>query len=198
MPGEYSSSHGGFDLRSSLVCYYGKVIGQYIARYRPTAWPIRESGYENGQVLEPRKPFSIPEICGIPADCLPLMVINWPGACSAQFLGLMANTGVLYANILEPGKTGAEKFTLFGAECYCDLTELFREKLSRCCKTNPRTQAEYIADIHAIYLVEFYREYDHRLRHAFPAIESLFISPPGLSTRLVRLWAEYEKQSEGH
>lgn len=180
-----------------MISYFSKVVQRYIVQYTPSTWPVNGSGSDTGGFLEPRKPFFIPEIGGVPEDCLPLMVIFWTNACSAQFLGLMANTEVLYANIAEPRESGQDKYSLCGLECYSDLNELFTTKLSQCSKVNTYTNQPYIADARAIYLVEFYREYDYRLRNRYPALESLFISAPMLSKELARLWSDFER-AEAH
>ena len=175
-----------FDLRANLLASGARAIRQYIAQYKPDAWP--------GLTLEPRKPFVIPPLTGMPEDCLPLMVVYWTNAGGPQFLGLLSNTHVLYAHIHQPIHSPASGFSLFKAETYVGLSELFEAKLSWCCQVNPHTQELEVDDIYAIYLIEFYREHVRRLRARYPAIASLLVTPPILPPAIEQAWSKFEAE----
>jgi len=159
---------------SGIEANYSQVIDRYITQRQPApVWPRDLS--ERCKYIS-RNPFFIPDLAGVPNNCLPLLLIVYTSKFPGM-VGILNDTQVLYADIYHiqyPIKAA-------NIEIHSNFEKLFTQKLNRYDSKNPYTNNDLL---NAVYLIDLYQMWVRRLRNQYPEIEALLIDPPEISSDL--------------
>lgn len=167
------------------------TIEDYIANRQPanSASASAISSKWQGVDLRPQDALGIPNLIGMPKNCLPLLIIYWTSAANPLILGILPDTRFVYGSIRKIRRR--KESDVYNLSICSGLHELFSTYMDQI----TRKRHGYI---YGIYLIEIYRRFVIDLRGLYPKIAHLLIDPPELSPEIREDWQKFEEEIVGY